>query len=99
MLTVLCSTLADAAFLYNDVAQIRRKLRETLGTDLTLHVPGSSLWHTGNAVALDDGDYRYRRPWEWVWEVAFGRSSGAGERRRQHWQNFARDFIDNHWSK
>ena len=86
------------SFLYNDIAQIRRKLRETLGTDLTLDMPGNALWHTGNAVPLDGGDYRFRKPWEWRDAVADGTSVGFGRGdKRVSWREFVRDFIDNHW--
>ena len=35
--------------------------------------------------------------WEWVWEVAFGNSTGAGRVRRESYRAFVRDFLDNHW--
>ena len=47
-----------------------------LGRDLTIHDPHNKCWHTGNAVPLDTGDFRQRRPWEWIWRVTFGRSAG-----------------------
>lgn len=89
-------------FLYNDVSQMRRKLREHLGTDLTLSVLGNKLWHTGNAVPLDGGDYRERKPWEYVKQVWFGNSAGCGRSSegrtgRMHWRAWVRDFLDNHW--
>lgn len=90
-----------AAFLYNDVSQVRRKLRETLGTDLTADVPGNALWHTGNAVPLDGGDYRERKPWEWVEAVIKGTSAGCGRNLRSpmSWREFVRDWLDNHWKE
>lgn len=85
------------AYLYNDVAELRRKLKETLGTDLTKHVSGNPLWHTGNAVPLDGGDYRERKPWIWLLEVALGRSAGKGRERRMSWRNFVNVFHSEHW--
>ena len=85
------------AYLYNDVSELRRKLRETLGTDLEADHPGNSLWHTGNAVPLDGGDYWERMPWEYQDRVTFGRSLGVGRAGRpQSWRERVNDFIDGH---
>ena len=43
------------AYFYNDIAELRRKLRAELGTDLTV-LSGNALWFTGNAVPLDGAD-------------------------------------------
>ena len=72
-------------------------LRMTLGTDLMTRVPGNALWHTGNAVPLDGGDYRERMPWEWRDEVAEGNSRGEGRGNSMHWRVFVDDFLANHW--
>ena len=80
------------AFLYNDVAELRRQLKENIGTDLTVRA-GNTLWFTGNAVPLSGGDMRERRPWEWLWEVAAGRAGGSDGRRRQHWRRYVQEFL------
>ena len=82
-------------FLYNDIAQIHRKLVEVIGTDLTVASVGNPLWHTGIPVPLDGGDYRKRKPWLYIWEVAFGRSAGhnRSQAETQHWRIWARTWI------
>ena len=68
-----------------------------LGTDLEADHPGNSLWHTGNAVPLDGGDYWERMPWEYQDRVTFGRSLGVGRAGRpQSWRERVNDFIDGH---
>jgi len=86
-----------ASYLYNDVAQMRRKLRETLGTDLTKVVQGNALWHTGNHVPLEGHDFRERQPWLWRDEVAAGNSRGKGRQRNTSWEDFVKDFLEDHW--
>lgn len=86
-----------ASYLANDVAMIRRRLRETLGTDLTVIQAGNPLWHTGNAVPLDGGDYRERTPWVWIWEVADGQSVGKGRAKRMGWAQWCGAFLEAHW--
>ena len=83
------------AFLYNDIAQIHRKLVETLGTDLTVASVGNPLWHTGIPVPLNGGDYRKRQPWLYIWEVALGRSAGWGRSQAEtrHWRIWARSWT------
>ena len=85
------------SFLHNDIAEMRRMLRLTLGTDLMTYAPGNSLWHTGNAVPLDGGDYRERMPWRYFDEVQAGNSRGAGRANPMDWSSFVDDFLANHW--
>ena len=82
-------------YLYNDVDQLVRKLVATLGTDLTVLSAGNSLWHTGNPVPINGGDYRERRPWLWIWEVAFGRATGKGrgQNERRHWREHVKRWL------
>lgn len=87
-----------ASYLYNDVAEMRRQLKAHFGSDLTVHVPGNVLWHTGNAVPLDGGDYRERQPQEWVRRVQDGISLGAGrEGKKMRWNRFVDDWLAEHW--
>lgn len=85
------------SYLYNDIAEMRRQLRQALGTDLTQHVYGNAVWHTGNAVPRDGGDYRARKPEVWWREVAAGRSRGRGRASVLSWRRFVRAFLDDHW--
>ena len=84
------------AYLYNDVSQIRRKLVETLGTDLTVVERGNPLWHTGNAVPLEGGIDRERMPWNYIWQVAYAKACGFGLDSLVAWNTFVNDFIDGH---
>lgn len=69
----------------------------TLGRDLTVVDPNNHFWHTGNSVPLNTGDYRNRRPWEWVWRVASGASCGAGRSRHEGWYVYAERMVRNHF--
>lgn len=84
-----------AEYLYNDISEMRRKLREAIGSDLT-KPSGNTLWFTGNAVPIDGGDYRERKPDVYQDAVAEGRSVGCGRATRVSWRNFLRDFIEEH---
>jgi len=75
---------------------MRRKLREALGTDLMAHEPGNKLWHTGNAVPLDGGDYRERKPWHFFYLlVQEGYVAGAGRdaRSNKKWNLVVEQFL------
>ena len=84
-------------FLYNDMAEMIRQLRATLGSDLTANVRGNALWHTGNHVPLDGHDYRERQPWLWRDEVAAGNSRGKGRQHNSSWLEFVNEFLADHW--
>jgi hypothetical protein len=86
-----------ASYLYNDIAEMRRKLREALGPDLTKVVRGNALWHTGNHVPLDGHDYRERTPSAWRDDVAAGTSRGKGRKHATSWVAWVDDFLANHW--
>ena len=84
-------------YLHHDVSAIRRGLRAKLGTDLTIVHAGNPLWHTGNAVPLDGGDYRERAPDDYVWAVCAGDSAGKGRKKRMDWKTWATAFVGHHW--
>ena len=86
-----------ASYLTNDVAEMRRMLRATLGTDLTKMVTGNALWHTGIPVPLDGGDYRERTPWEWRDAVTNGTSRGKGRAHPMGWKAFVEEWLAEHW--
>ena len=71
----------------------------TLGRDLTVLDALNHFWHTGNAVPLETGDFRWRRPWEWIWRVAFARSVGKHRMRHETWQQYASRFVREHFFK
>ena len=56
---------------------LRKKLLAVCGTDLTKVQRMNEFWYAGaNNSSL--GDYRLKRPWEWIWKVAAGMSGGKG---------------------
>ena len=68
---------------------------ELCGTDLTVDDDENPFWHTGNPVSLERGDYRERKPWEWIWRVSAGLVSGKGrsDQRPLSWSAYVRAFI------
>ena len=69
-----------------------------MGSDLTTHTTHNQHWHTGIPVPLDAGDFRFRRPEEFVWSVARGASAGIGPRsRRETWQDNTLRFVYEHF--
>ena len=68
-------------------------LVRTVGRDLTVHNPNILTWHTGNAVPLHTGDFRYRRPWEWIWRVMSGRSCGKHRSRHESSHAYSWRFL------
>ena len=63
---------------HNEVAKLVDEFIKLLGTDLTTPTADNPFWHTGQPVPLAAGEYKTRRPWEWVWLVAQGRAFGKG---------------------
>ena len=59
-----------------EAIKLRKLFKRRLGTDLTHDDDTNALWHTGTAVRMDGGDYKERRPWEWLWRVAAGTALG-----------------------
>jgi hypothetical protein len=49
-----------------------------LGVDLVAPTADNPFWVSGNPVRLAGGAAKERRPWEWIWAVADGRSAGGG---------------------
>ena len=76
---------------------LQNEFKRLLGTDLTINAPDNPFWHTGTAVPLWEGDFRTRRPWEWVWRVAEGRSVGKGRARHERWDMHVRRFVFDHF--
>ena len=68
-----------------------------LGRDLTVSDQYNHFHHTGNSVPLHTGDFRSRRPWEWLWRVAFGRSSGKERGRVETWDAFSLRMLYDHF--
>lgn len=76
---------------------LQDELVRIVGRDLTIYDANNHCWHTANSVPLNTGDYRQRRPWEWIWKVAFGASCGKGRTRSEAWDKYAERFVYNHF--
>lgn len=74
---------------------LQNEYRRLLGIDLTVPNAKNPFFHTGQPVALDGGDYRWYKPWEWIWRTAEGRSAGKG-RRVERWDRYVRRFVYEH---
>ena len=70
---------------------------EVLGRDLSVLDPNNPFWHTGNAVPLDTGDFRQRRPEVYLWRVAAETSTGKGRSDPEKWDKFVRRFVFDHF--
>ena len=69
----------------NQVHRLVDLFEEECGRDLTIQASHNPFWHTGNHVPLDSGPAREKRPWEFIWDVAAGRSGGKwGARSQSH---------------
>ena len=58
-------------------------------------VPHAFRW-TGRAQDMYNGDFRFKRPWEWWGRVAQGLSGGVGAQGiapREEWEAYVRHFI------
>jgi hypothetical protein len=64
-----------------------------LGSDWTRADNTNPFWYTGNAVPMGGGDFRYRKPWEWVSRVAQGLSCGQGRAHSESWHAYATEFF------
>ena len=69
----------------------------TLGRGLTVQDDLIRTWHTGHPVPLHTGDFRQRRPWEWILRVMLGRSCGKHRSRHESWHAFAARFVHEHF--
>ena len=74
---------------------LQNEYRRLLGTDLTAASNVNPFWRTGQPVVHDGGDFRTRRPWEWVWRTAEGRSAGKG-RSVERWDLYVRRYVYHH---
>ena len=76
---------------------LQDELVRTLGRDLTIADGYNHMWHTGNSVPLATGDFRTRRPWEWIERVQVGRSIGKHRTRHETWLKYASRFVTEHF--
>lgn len=66
------------------------------GSDLTKQDSLNRFWYTGNAVPLEGGDYRFRKPWLYRTRVEAGISAGAGRDTAQTAERYVRDAFAHH---
>ena len=93
---------ADDGFdqrILNDALALAQKFQSELGSDLTRVNPGNPWWHTGNPLNLSAGVSRLRRPWEYIWAVARGASTGAGYSHPEHVVAFAQRYMEDYLFK
>jgi len=64
-----------------------------LGRDWTLVDDTNPFWFSGTPTPMSQGDFRYRKPWEWVRRVAEGLSRGHDRVHSESWHAFATAFI------
>ena len=90
------------ASMENEVDALVRLFEQKLGTDLVMRTEDNPFWHTGNLINLRAAaNLKQGRPWEWIWAVAEGRSSGHNVRddqnaSRESWIVWARRHIRDH---
>ena len=66
----------------NEIDALVRLFVECAGTDMETYTTHNHLWHTGTPTDMRAGpNLKQGRPWEWIWSVAFGRSSCLQRRR------------------
>ena len=93
---------ADDGFdqrILNDALALAQKFQSELGSDLSRVNPGNPWWHTGNPLNLSAGVSRLRRPWEYIWAVARGASTGAGCSHPEHVVAFADRYMEDYLFK
>ena len=86
------------ASMVNEVDALVRLFEEKLGTDLRTYTTHNPFWFTGNPVDMRaQANLKQGRPWEWIWRVADGSSSGhlAGG-RVEAWAHWARRHMRDH---
>ena len=83
---VTTAMLIAARKLQNEILQI-------CGRDLTILTTHNEFWHTGVPVNCSTGDYRVRRPPEYVRKVQRGAVAGKGRSRREHWRDYVMRFV------
>jgi hypothetical protein len=89
---------AVRASMVHEVDALVRLFEQKLGTDLRTFTTHNPFWYTGNPVDMRAGpNLKYGRPWEWIWRVAAGTSSGhmAGG-RMEAWAHWVRRHIRDH---
>ena len=68
-----------------------------MGTDLTVKNDRNKLFHTDAAPdTVNSTAALSHRPWDFVWRVAEGRSSGDGRAKPERWSAYVDRFIRDH---
>ena len=81
--------------LIREVERLVALFEQTLGKALTFPSSANPWWHTGSAVNLDLGAAHNYRPWQWLWDVASGRSAGDGL-TAESCAVWLQDLLDSH---
>ena len=77
--------------------KLQNELLQVCGRDLTIPTTHNSFWHTGTPVNCSTGDYRVRRPSEFLQKVQRGAVAGKGRSRQEHWRDYATRMVLGHF--
>ena len=84
------------ANIVNEVEKLVEFFVTEVGTDLVTRTEMNSFWHTGQQRNMRGSDVRDSRPWEWIWQVAEGRSRGKGMAATESWWAYTQRHIRDH---
>lgn len=84
------------ANIVNEVEKLVEFFVTEVGTDLVTRTDMNSFWHTGQQRNMRGSDVRDSRPWEWIWQVAEGRSRGKGMAATESWWAYTQRHIRDH---
>ena len=77
--------------------KLQNELLRICGRDLTIATTHNEFHHTGTPVNCDTGDYRVRRPPEWMRKVQRGAVAGKGRTRRESWLVYVLRMVHEHF--
>ena len=82
-----------------DANVLRKHLRDTLGTDLTVPSTSNPFYYTRKPNNMHStGNMNYKKPWTRIWRVAYGLCSGEGWGLDglEKWDDWLRRFLRDH---
>ena len=77
--------------------KLQNELLQICSRDLTIATTHNGFWHTGTPVNCNTGDYRVRRPPEYMQRVQMGRCAGKGRSRLEHWRDYSMRMVLEHF--
>jgi len=81
----------------NAADAVRKDLKQQLGTDLTIVDDKSPLYGSAdsNPTVVGTTAVRSHRPWEFLWRVAEGQSTGEGRAKPARWDKYVDHWLAN----